>query len=84
MKKKKKGISMTGVALGSIGGAVIVGATPNLSGTAAETTLKGNYMTGIGNVGKTLPILGKVKGTRMVIKAVNKLKPIKIKGAYKL
>jgi len=47
-------------------------------------TLKENFLKGIENIGRTFPVRGKVKGTKMVLKSVNKLKPIKIKGAYKL
>ena len=76
------GYLKTGVGL--VGASVFTGAVPNLSGTAAETTLKTNFSTGLGNVGKALPVMGKVKGTSMVLGSVKKLKPIKFKGVKQL
>ena len=78
MKKYLK----TGVGL--IGATTFVGVVPNLTGSAAETTLRSDFSTGMGHMGKALPVMGKVKGTQMVMKSVKKLKPIKIKGAYKI
>ena len=69
---------------GLIGANLLVGATPNLSGTAGETSIRADFAEGMGNMGKALPVMGKVKGTGMVLKSVKKLKPIKIKGAYRL
>ena len=69
---------------GLIGATALVGLTPNLSGTAGETNIRANFAEGMGNMGKALPVMGKVKGTGMVLKSVKKLKPIKIKGAYRL
>ena len=82
MAKKKKD-TMTGVTMGGIIGLNVVGAMPS-SGLASETTLRTNFATGVGNVGTALPVMGKVKGTTMVLGSVKKLKPIKFKGAYKL
>ena len=78
MKKYLK----TGVSL--IGTGVVMGSIPTLSGTTTEATLKSNFSTGLGNMGKALPVMGSVKGTQMVLKSVSKLKPIKMKGKYKL
>jgi len=47
-------------------------------------TIRENFAEGLSNIGIVFPVAGKVKGTNMVIKQINKLKPIKIKGAYKL
>ncbi|HUS50223.1 MAG TPA: hypothetical protein VMZ91_08650 [Candidatus Paceibacterota bacterium] len=82
MVKKKKD-TMTGVTMGGLIGLNVVGAMPS-SGLASETTLRTNFATGVGNVGTALPVMGKVKGTTMVLGSVKKLKPIKFKGAYKL
>ena len=81
MSKKKD--TMLGVTMGGIIGLNVVGATPS-SGLASETTLRSNYATGVGHTGKALPIMGKVKGTGMVMKGLKKLKPLKFKGGYKL
>ena len=86
MAKKKKD-TMTGIAIGGVVGLNVVGAMPS-SGMAGETTLRTNFATGIGNVGTALPVMGKVKGTMIVMKPLTKLKNkvgrLKIKGAYKL
>ena len=76
------GILKTGTGL--IGITTLVGAVPNISGTAGETNIRADFSEGMGNIGKALPVMGKVKGTGMVLKSVKKLKPIKIKGGYKL
>ena len=72
MKKKKD--TMTSTALGLIGTNVMVGAVPNLSGMTSETTLRSNFATGMSNVGKALPVMGKVKGTGMVLNSMKCLK----------
>lgn len=69
---------------GLIGANLLVGATPNLSGTVGETNIRADFAEGMGNVGKALPAMGKVKGTGMIMKSMKKLKPIKFKGGYKL
>jgi len=73
--------------LGMIGANVMVGAVPNITGTATEAGLKTNFATGMGNVGKAFPVMGKVVGTRMVLKSAGTLKkPTKriLKGGKKL
>jgi len=75
------GLLKTGTGL--IGANVLVGVTPSLSGTAGETSIRADFAEGMGHMGKALPVMGKVKGTGMVLKSVKNLKPIKIKGAYK-
>ena len=70
--------------VGLIGVSAISGAIPNLSGTAGEATIKSKFSEGLGNIGSTLPLQGKIIGTAMVVKSVKKLKPIKFKGAQKL
>lgn len=82
MVKKKKD-TMIGVTMGGVVGLNVVGAMPS-SGLASETTLKTSFATGVGHTGKVLPVMGKVKGTKMVMKSLKKLKPIKFKGGYKL
>ena len=75
----------TGVSL--LGAGVVVGSIPNITGSATETTLKGNFATGLGNVGKTLPTYGKVVGAKMVLKPLKKLKKVGskvLKSKYQL
>ena len=79
MKRKKD--TMTGVTMSGLVGLNVVGAMPSTSGDAGIRT---GYSTGVSNVGKALPVMGKVKGTTMVMKSLKKLKPIKFKGGYKL
>lgn len=62
----------TGVGL--IGAGIVVGSIPNLSGTEAESNLKSNFSTGLGNVGSVLPAYGSIVGTGMVLKSVGHLK----------
>ena len=81
MVKKKD--TMLDIGMGGIIGLNVVGAIPS-GGSASETTLRTNFATGMGNVGKALPVMGKVKGTKMVMKGLKKLKPIKFKGGYNL
>ena len=66
-KYKKRGV-------GVIGTGIAIGMMPNVSGTASETTLKTNTMTGLGNVAGKFPAMGSMMGTGMVLKQVNKLK----------
>ena len=82
MVKKNKD-TMTSIGMGGIIGLNVVGAMP-IGGSASETTLRTNYATGVSNVGTALPVMGKVKGTKMVMKSLKKLKPIKFKGGYNL
>ena len=73
---------------GLIGANIFVGSIPNLSGTAGETNIRTKFATGMGNVGKALPVMGKVIATKMVIKPMGKLKKLtnkfQMKGGYKL
>jgi len=80
MPKKKKD-TMTGITMSGLVGLNVVGAMPSTSG---DTGIRTGYSTGVSNVGKALPVMGKVKGTTMVMKSLKKLKPIKFKGGYKL
>ncbi len=82
MAKKKKD-TMTDITMGGLIGLNVVGAMPR-SGLASEATLRTGFATGVGHTAKALPIMGKVKGTGMVMKSLKKLKPIKFKGGYKL
>ena len=72
------------IGTGFIGATTLVGAFPNMSGTEGETNVRADFSEGMGNMGKSLPVMGKVKGTGMVMKSLKKLKPIKFKGGYKL
>jgi len=70
-----------------IGTAVITGAIPNISGTTTEATLKSNFATGLGNMGKVFPVYGAVTGTKMVIKPIKTMKKASsklFKGGKKL
>jgi len=80
MVKKKKD-TMTGVTMGGLIGLNVVGAIPS---TPGDTGIRTSYATGVGHTAKALPIMGKVKGTKMVMKSLKKLKPIKFKGGYNL
>ena len=77
-------MEMLRIGTGLIGATTLVGAVPNMSGTAGETNVRADFSEGMGNMGKALPVMGKVKGTRVVVKSLKKLKPIKFKGGYKL
>ena len=72
MKKKKD--TMSGTAVNLIGSSIMVGAIPNLSGTVGETGIRTNFATGMSNVGTALPVMGKVKGTGMVLNSTGGLK----------
>jgi len=80
MRKKKKD-NMIGITASGIMGLNIVDAMPSTSEAAG---IKTGYATGVSNVGKALPVMGKVKGTTMVMKSLKKLKPIKFKGGYNI
>ena len=60
--------------LGIIGTGMIIGSMPNISGSAAETTIKTNTMTGLANVSSTFPMHGKLIGAGMVLKQTKKLR----------
>ena len=79
MVKKKD--TMLDIGMGGIIGLNVVGAMPS---TPGDTGIRTGYATGVSNVGKALPVMVKVKGTKMVMKSLKKLKPIKFKGGYKL
>jgi hypothetical protein len=67
-----------------VGSTMMVGAMPNVSGTAAETNVKGKYLEGMGNIASAFPTVGKVVGTTVVLKQVKKLNvPLKMKGGKK-
>ena len=72
----------TGVGL--IGATTFVGVVPNLTGSAGETSLRADFSTGMGHMRKALPVMGKVKGTKMVFKSLSSLKNTKLlKGGKK-
>lgn len=83
-KKKKKRDSMTGVAVGGIMATTMVGSMPNPTGSSAISGIKTGAATGFSKVGTALPIMGKVKGTRMVLGAFSKLGKEKKKLLKKL
>lgn len=62
------------IGLGTLASGVAIGSIPNIGGSAAETTIKTKTMTGLSNVSKTFPTMGKIKGTGMVLDALGKLK----------
>ncbi len=84
MVKKKKD-TMTGITLGGILGLNVVGTIP---APASAAGIKAGFSTGVSNVGKALPVMGKIKGTTLVLKSTSKLKSafnkIKLKGGIKL
>lgn len=73
MGKKKNKDTITGIAIGGTLGLGVVGAIPS-SGLVGETTLRTNFSIGVGKVGKVLPAIGKVIGTKLVLKPIGKLK----------
>jgi len=78
---KKNNESMSDIAIGGMIGLNVVGALPS---TAGDTGIRTGFATGVSNVGTALPVMGKIKGTTMVVKSVKKLKPFKFKGGFKL
>jgi len=76
---------MSDIGVGGIIGLNVVGSIP---APASAAGIKTGFSTGVSNVGTTLPIMGKVKGTGMVFKSTGKLKKslkkIKFKGGIKL
>ena len=80
MGKKK---SLSNIALGTIVTTTAIGTIPTLGQPAAEN-LKSKFAEGAGNVGKTFPTLGKIRGAGLVIRATKKLsgstKKLKLKG----
>ena len=60
-KKKEKKDTMTGVAMSGIMGVTMTGAVSSATGYGAG--ISSSYATGVSNVGKVLPVYGKVKGT---------------------
>ena len=74
-KRKRRRDTMSGVTVGGIVGLSAVGvAQPALSSSATASTLGTSYATGVGHVGATLPTMGKLRGTGMVLKATKKLR----------
>jgi len=73
MAKKKKKDTMTGVAVGGMIGMNVVGATAGLSSSPAAATLSSSYATGMGNVGSKFGVVGRIKGTTMVMKSMKGL-----------
>jgi len=84
MAKKKKD-TMTDVTLSGMLGLNVVGTIPASAGSAG---IKTGFSTGVSNVGTALPVMGKIKGTGMVLKPLGKLgkgmKKLKLKGGYRL
>jgi len=83
MGKKKD--TMADITLGGIIGLNVVGTIPSPSSASG---IKTGFSTGVSNVGKALPVMGKVKGTKMVLKPLGNLgksvKKLKLKGAMQL
>jgi len=73
-KKKKKKSSYLKSGVSTIAAGVGIGVMPDISGTAAETTIKTKTMTGLSKVSSTFPTRGKIKGTGMVFGALGKLR----------
>jgi len=71
--KKKKENSLLKTGVGLIGANIMVGAVPNISGTAGETGIRSNFAAGTSNVGRALPVMGKVKGAGMVLNSMGSL-----------
>ena len=78
--KKKKEDTMSSIAIGGIVATNVVGSIPSATGDAGIRT---GFSTGMGNVGKTLPTMAKIKGTRMVLKPTFELKKTFKKFTFK-
>lgn len=74
MAKKKDTIS--NVALGGIISTTVIGATSQATGVGSS--ISSSYATGVGKVGSKIPVVAKMKGTRMVLNQVRNLKPKKL------
>jgi len=72
VKKKKKKDTMTGIAVSGTVGLATVGAASSLAPSSSAGMVSG-FSTGVSNVGGALPIMGKVKGTTMVLSSVSML-----------
>ncbi len=76
---------MSNIAIGGTLGLTVVGALPS---TAGDAGIRTGFSTGVSNLGTALPVMGKVKGTTMVLKSTGKLKKslkkFKFKGGYKI
>ena len=70
MRKKKKD-TMSGIAIGGIMANTVVGSMPSATG---DTGIRTGFATGISNVGRALPVMGKVRGAGMVLGSVGGLK----------
>lgn len=69
MKNKK----YSSVGLKTITNSILIGSIPNISGNAAETTIKEKTIEGYGNIANKLPTMGNIIGTGMVLKSAKKL-----------
>ena len=72
-KKRKKQETMTSVAMTGTMGMTSIGLMPNITGSAAVTSMKTGAAQGISNVGRQLPMMGKLKGASMVMKSTRSL-----------
>lgn len=75
MKKKKDTYSSIG--LKTITHSILIGSIPNISGTSAETNIKEKTVEGYGKIANQFPTMGKLIGTRMVLKQTKKLNKLK-------
>ena len=73
-KRRKCKDTMSGVVVSGFTGLSVTSAIP-VSLTPGSAGLRTGYAQGIGKVGTTLPTIGKLKGTSMVLKATKKLIP---------
>ena len=72
--KKKKGMVSNYLrqGVGLTGSAVVMGSMPTMDVAGAET-MKTAGMTGLGHIGTTMPIQGKMIGAAMTFKSIKKL-----------
>lgn len=78
MKRKKRlKDSYSSIGMKTLVHTIAVGSIPNLSGTAAETSIKSDYTKGLGKIGEKFPAMGSMIGTGIVLKQAKKLNKFK-------
>lgn len=73
VKRKKRLPSMSETAIGGTIATTVVGNVASASGSSTASNLSSNFATGVGNVGRVLPIQGSLIGTGMVLKSTKGL-----------
>lgn len=74
MVKKKKKVSITGLAVGGSLSTAVVSSLPNPTNSSAITGLKSGYAGGISTVGNAIPTIASINVTNQKIGLLGKLK----------